>query len=229
MVAEELNDPKIKAFLEHLMGMPHNKKCADCSKDRPAWAAITFAFFICYECAGKHRALGPSKSKVKSTAMDRWSIDELRRMHVGGNKYAYRLGDSPDIAQKYDECACFVEEIDRLCKESQMREPGDEFMNQEKNIKKTSFGNAVVRKKTLPKFSSQVKLEAPQKHEEEAVHEEPAAPPTPEKDASTEAQSSDSAVLARSSKKSLNLKRNVGTSRSPFSFKPEEIDETESE
>ncbi|KAF9481855.1 Arf GTPase activating protein [Pholiota conissans] len=35
-----------------------NKVCADCSNPNPQWASLSFAIFICLQCAGTHRGFG---------------------------------------------------------------------------------------------------------------------------------------------------------------------------
>ncbi|KAF5322785.1 hypothetical protein D9619_000604 [Psilocybe cf. subviscida] len=35
-----------------------NKVCADCSNPNPQWASLSFATFICLQCAGVHRGFG---------------------------------------------------------------------------------------------------------------------------------------------------------------------------
>ncbi|KAH9482527.1 ADP-ribosylation factor GTPase-activating protein GCS1 [Psilocybe cubensis] len=57
----------------------HNKSCADCSNPNPQWASLSFAIFICLQCAGVHRGF------VRSISMDTWQDEQVRRMQLGGN------------------------------------------------------------------------------------------------------------------------------------------------
>uniref|UniRef100_A0A8C7G7Z3 ArfGAP with RhoGAP domain, ankyrin repeat and PH domain 1 n=1 Tax=Oncorhynchus kisutch TaxID=8019 RepID=A0A8C7G7Z3_ONCKI len=50
---------------------PSNGCCADCGAAKPEWAAINLCVVVCKRCAGEHRGLGPSISKVRSLKMDR--------------------------------------------------------------------------------------------------------------------------------------------------------------
>ena len=53
-------------------------------------ASLDFGVFVCMNCSGAHRALGPSITRVKSTKLDTWNKDWLDCMKVGNsilNKY----------------------------------------------------------------------------------------------------------------------------------------------
>nr|XP_029508371.1 arf-GAP with Rho-GAP domain, ANK repeat and PH domain-containing protein 1-like [Oncorhynchus nerka] len=62
---------------------PSNGCCADCGAAKPEWAAINLCVVVCKRCAGEHRGLGPSISKVRSLKMDRrvWT-EELIQVHT---------------------------------------------------------------------------------------------------------------------------------------------------
>ncbi|TDL29831.1 ArfGap-domain-containing protein [Rickenella mellea] len=62
-----------------------NKICVDCSNPNPQWASISFAVFMCLQCAGMHRGFGVHISFVRSVSMDTWQEDQIRRMKLGGN------------------------------------------------------------------------------------------------------------------------------------------------
>ncbi|XP_077154971.1 arf-GAP with Rho-GAP domain, ANK repeat and PH domain-containing protein 1 isoform X2 [Ranitomeya variabilis] len=47
-----------------------NTLCADCKCPKPDWASVNLCVVICKKCAGEHRSLGPSISKVRSLKMD---------------------------------------------------------------------------------------------------------------------------------------------------------------
>jgi hypothetical protein len=36
-------------------------------------ASIDFGVFVCLNCSGAHRALGPSVTRVRSTQLDSWN------------------------------------------------------------------------------------------------------------------------------------------------------------
>ncbi|KAE8295423.1 Arf-GAP with Rho-GAP domain, ANK repeat and PH domain-containing protein 1 Centaurin-delta-2 [Larimichthys crocea] len=56
---------------ERIWAEPSNSLCADCGAPKPEWAAINLCVVVCKRCAGEHRGLGPSISKVRSLKMDR--------------------------------------------------------------------------------------------------------------------------------------------------------------
>ncbi|XP_057694032.1 arf-GAP with Rho-GAP domain, ANK repeat and PH domain-containing protein 1-like isoform X2 [Corythoichthys intestinalis] len=67
---------------------PSNSFCADCGAPKPEWAAINLCVVICKRCAGEHRGLGPSISKVRSLKMDRkvWTVELIQVFLLLGNK-----------------------------------------------------------------------------------------------------------------------------------------------
>ncbi|KAG6903395.1 hypothetical protein C0995_005418 [Termitomyces sp. Mi166 len=62
-----------------------NKVCCDCSNLNPQWASVSFAIFLCLQCAGTHRGFGVHISFVRSVSMDTWQDEQVRRMQLGGN------------------------------------------------------------------------------------------------------------------------------------------------
>ncbi|KAN0097567.1 ArfGap domain containing protein [Tylopilus felleus] len=62
-----------------------NNICADCSNPNPQWASVSFAIFLCLQCAGVHRGFGVHISFVRSVSMDTWQTDQVKRMQLGGN------------------------------------------------------------------------------------------------------------------------------------------------
>ncbi|KAG9317351.1 ArfGap-domain-containing protein [Chiua virens] len=59
--------------------------CVDCGNPNPNWASVSFAVFLCLQCAGVHRGFGVHISFVRSVSMDTWQEDQLKRMQLGGN------------------------------------------------------------------------------------------------------------------------------------------------
>ncbi|KAG7447474.1 ArfGap-domain-containing protein [Guyanagaster necrorhizus] len=62
-----------------------NRVCVDCGSPNPQWASLSFAVFMCLQCAGMHRGFGVHITFVRSLSMDTWQDDQLRRMQLGGN------------------------------------------------------------------------------------------------------------------------------------------------
>lgn len=73
-----------KAF-KSLLSRPENKNCADCNAKNPSWASLEFGVFICYNCSGFHREMGPTVTRVKSLSLDKWEIDWIELMSQIGN------------------------------------------------------------------------------------------------------------------------------------------------
>ncbi|KAI0677332.1 ArfGap-domain-containing protein [Trametes maxima] len=62
-----------------------NKRCIDCNNPNPQWASLSFAVFLCLQCAGVHRGFGVHVSFVRSVSMDTWQEEQIKRMQLGGN------------------------------------------------------------------------------------------------------------------------------------------------
>ncbi|KIJ20388.1 hypothetical protein PAXINDRAFT_178874 [Paxillus involutus ATCC 200175] len=77
----------VKKFLQELIKREDlgNKTCVDCGNPNPQWASVSFAVFLCLQCAGLHRGFGVHISFVRSVSMDTWHSDQIKRMELGGN------------------------------------------------------------------------------------------------------------------------------------------------
>ncbi|XP_066522588.1 arf-GAP with Rho-GAP domain, ANK repeat and PH domain-containing protein 1 isoform X2 [Hoplias malabaricus] len=86
-IAEALSNYEVA---EKIWAEPANQKCADCSAPNPEWAAINLCVVFCKRCAGEHRGLGPSISKVRSLKMDKkvWTDGLIQLFQVLGNERA---------------------------------------------------------------------------------------------------------------------------------------------
>jgi len=68
-------------------GVPRARRsCVECSAADATWASVSHGTYLCTDCAGLHRGLGVHLSFVRSTEMDRWTPQQLRRMQLGGNE-----------------------------------------------------------------------------------------------------------------------------------------------
>ncbi|CAF95237.1 unnamed protein product, partial [Tetraodon nigroviridis] len=86
-IAETLSDYEVA---EKIWFNEANRSCADCRARQPEWASINLGVVICKKCAGQHRALGPSISKVRSLKLDSsiWSNELVELFLEVGNKHA---------------------------------------------------------------------------------------------------------------------------------------------
>ncbi|KAL3876299.1 hypothetical protein ACJMK2_034163 [Sinanodonta woodiana] len=77
-----------KEVLIDLLQRKGNNVCADCRDEEPEWASCNLGIFLCQVCAGIHRGLGTDISRVKSTRLDNWDDDQVKRMAEIGNEVA---------------------------------------------------------------------------------------------------------------------------------------------
>uniref|UniRef100_A0AAQ6A4X2 ArfGAP with RhoGAP domain, ankyrin repeat and PH domain 1 n=1 Tax=Amphiprion ocellaris TaxID=80972 RepID=A0AAQ6A4X2_AMPOC len=84
-IGEALSNSEVA---EKIWAEPSNSSCADCGASKPEWAAINLCVVVCKRCAGEHRGLGPSISKVRSLKMDRkvWTEELIQVFLLLGNE-----------------------------------------------------------------------------------------------------------------------------------------------
>ncbi|CAJ1063215.1 arf-GAP with Rho-GAP domain%2C ANK repeat and PH domain-containing protein 1 [Xyrichtys novacula] len=78
---------------QRLWENPDNKVCGDCGSANPEWASVNLLLVICESCAGLHRALGSSLSKVRSLKMDNkvWTEPLIQLFVAYGNRLANQI------------------------------------------------------------------------------------------------------------------------------------------
>lgn len=74
---------KFRAAPEH-----GNRTCMDCAHRNPTWISLSHGTFVCLECSGEHRRKGVHISFVRSADMDKFTIEQMTMMAVGGNAKA---------------------------------------------------------------------------------------------------------------------------------------------
>ncbi|XP_028275261.1 arf-GAP with Rho-GAP domain, ANK repeat and PH domain-containing protein 1 isoform X2 [Parambassis ranga] len=86
-IGEALSNSEVA---ERIWAEPSNSLCADCGAPKPEWAAINLCVVVCKRCAGEHRGLGPSISKVRSLKMDKkvWTEELIQVFLLLGNERA---------------------------------------------------------------------------------------------------------------------------------------------
>uniref|UniRef100_A0A3B4T2W6 ArfGAP with RhoGAP domain, ankyrin repeat and PH domain 1 n=2 Tax=Seriola dumerili TaxID=41447 RepID=A0A3B4T2W6_SERDU len=84
-IGEALSNSEVA---DRIWAEPSNSFCADCEAPKPEWAAINLCVVVCKRCAGEHRGLGPSISKVRSLKMDRkvWTEELIQVFLLLGNE-----------------------------------------------------------------------------------------------------------------------------------------------
>ncbi|XP_062986114.1 arf-GAP with Rho-GAP domain, ANK repeat and PH domain-containing protein 3 [Elgaria multicarinata webbii] len=84
-IVETLYDYEVA---EKIWSNKANRFCADCHALSPDWASINLCVVICKQCAGQHRSLGSSISKVQSLKLDTsiWSNEMVQLFIMLGNE-----------------------------------------------------------------------------------------------------------------------------------------------
>ncbi|XP_072307561.1 arf-GAP with Rho-GAP domain, ANK repeat and PH domain-containing protein 3 [Eucyclogobius newberryi] len=100
-ISETLSDYEVA---EKIWSNKSNRVCADCRALNPDWASINLCVVICKNCAGQHRSLGTSVSKVQSLKLDTsvWSNQIVQLFIMLGNDranefWASRLAPSEEL------------------------------------------------------------------------------------------------------------------------------------
>ncbi len=79
-----------ETLLKEILKRKSNYNCADCTTISPTCsfcsylgASLDFGVFLCSNCSGAHRSLGPTVTRVRSTKLDKWQADWVDLMQVG--------------------------------------------------------------------------------------------------------------------------------------------------
>ncbi|XP_041078962.1 arf-GAP with Rho-GAP domain, ANK repeat and PH domain-containing protein 3-like isoform X1 [Polyodon spathula] len=137
-IAETLSDYEVA---EKIWSNRSNRTCADCKAYNPDWASINLCVIICKNCAGQHRGLGTTISKVQSLKLDTsvWSNEIVQLFIMLGNEkanafWAARLpsGDELDSDASPDQRREF---IGLKYRDGKYRLPHPHFSTQEELLK----------------------------------------------------------------------------------------------
>ena len=83
-----LSDRQQEMLFKRLAADKSNYSCADCRIKGAAWTSVDFGVFICINCSGSHRSFGMHITRVRSTKLDSWNLEDAKIMEVVGNKTA---------------------------------------------------------------------------------------------------------------------------------------------
>nr|XP_008107206.1 PREDICTED: arf-GAP with Rho-GAP domain, ANK repeat and PH domain-containing protein 3 [Anolis carolinensis]XP_008107207.1 PREDICTED: arf-GAP with Rho-GAP domain, ANK repeat and PH domain-containing protein 3 [Anolis carolinensis]XP_016848526.1 PREDICTED: arf-GAP with Rho-GAP domain, ANK repeat and PH domain-containing protein 3 [Anolis carolinensis] len=92
-IAETLYDYEVA---EKIWSNKANRLCADCHAPSPDWASVNLCVVICKHCAGQHRSLGSSISKVQSLKLDTsiWSNEMVQLFIMLGNEQVNKFWET---------------------------------------------------------------------------------------------------------------------------------------
>lgn len=68
--------------------IPENGSCADCKTRGATWVSLEFGVLICINCSGVHRSFGMQITRIRSSKLDNWKIEDAKHIELVGNMIA---------------------------------------------------------------------------------------------------------------------------------------------
>lgn len=64
-------------------------------------ASLDFGVFLCSNCSGAHRALGPTITRVRSANLDIWQNEWVNNMLIGNEEVNKYWESHPSVSMRY--------------------------------------------------------------------------------------------------------------------------------
>ena len=104
----EIQNAKLKTYLEDLVKDPYNHWCINCKKNKSTHVVVFIGGFVCEGCQKELISAHTNRNCYgKAVFEEQWDDYQLRSLAHGGNKHLfnilkeYRL-DKLDLVQTYD-------------------------------------------------------------------------------------------------------------------------------
>lgn len=72
------------SIIDHILQMPGNDKCMECSAPEPKWVSFPSSVFLCFKCARIHKKFS-NPQNIKSLELADFTKHEINLLSIGGN------------------------------------------------------------------------------------------------------------------------------------------------